>query len=215
MQEVSRGIDRLVALASLGADWREKVLADPLAAAREAGLNLSEGERAIISSVPRAALEGMIASFEKAFPRPSGLGKLAAGAAAAALLAGTLTGCGDSAPMGKGIQPDVPPKKSGKIEPAPPATDGIRPDVPPSKPRKGEPTQSKSPNSDKALNEGIGEIPEDGLTTTKPGTEAAVFGYRDGKGRKRAVAKFGGGHRADVPAPRKKPEGSNKEESAK
>ncbi len=187
MQEVSRGIDRLVALASLGAEWREKVLSDPLAAARKAGLDLSEGERAVIASVPRAALAGMIASFEKAVPRPSGLGRLAAGAAAAALLAGSLIsleGCGAT----DGHRPDEPPKKPGKIEPAPPATDGIRPDVPPSKPRKAEPVRPKPPDSDKVLSKG--------------------------GGRKKVIFRSGG-HRADVPAPKKKPEQTDSEESAK
>ncbi len=139
--EVPQGLEKLVAVAALSPEWRAKVLADPLAAADEAELKFTDNERAVIKSVTPDALAGMIDSFGKSVPRPSGLGRLAAGAAAAgaaaaALLAATLTGCGDGGPVGtQGIQPDVPPEKPRKVEPAPPATEGIRPDVPESKPR--------------------------------------------------------------------------------
>ena len=136
---VPQGIDKLVALASLGAEWRAKVLAGPLKAAKEAELELSDSERAIVASVPREALAGMIDSFGASVPRPSGLGKLAAGAAAAALLAATLSGCGDDDLNSPGTRPDRPPPNPREVDPAPPATDGIRPDVPESKPREAEP----------------------------------------------------------------------------
>ena len=128
--EVPRGIDKLVALASLGAEWREKVLADPLAAANEAELELSESERAIVRSVSPETLAGMIDSFRESVPRPSGLGKLAAGAAAAALLAATLSGCGEDSQPVEGARPDIPESKPRDVEPAPPATKGMRVDLP-------------------------------------------------------------------------------------
>lgn len=153
MQEVSRGIDQLVALASLGVEWRERVLSDPLAAAREAELKLSDGERAIIKSVPPETLAGMIDSFARASgSRPASVGRTALRAAAAALLVTSLTGC-DGCIATTGIQPDVPPAKPEKaeppakpreVEPAPRGSEGIRPDIPESKPREAEPAPPAS-----------------------------------------------------------------------
>jgi hypothetical protein len=97
--QVSQSIEKLVTLATLSPAWREKILADPLAAAAEAKLELSDSERAIIVGIPRATLEktidGMKASGARAFP----VGKLVAGtaAAAAALLATTSCTLGHSA----------------------------------------------------------------------------------------------------------------------
>lgn len=135
---VPRGLEKLVALAGLGPEWREKVLTDPLAAANEAELELSDSERAIITSVPPEALAGIVDSFRELVPRPSGLGRLAAGAAAAAVLAAALAGCGEDEERRErslGIPPDRPPPNPRKVEPAPPAEGGVRPDVP--EPKKG------------------------------------------------------------------------------
>jgi hypothetical protein len=128
---VPRGLEKLVALAGVSPEWRERVLADPLAAAGEAELELSESERAIVSSIPRHAFEQMVESFAGKAPRPKGIKRMAAGAAAAALLATALTGCGDDrGPAPTGSRPDVPPAKPATPEPAPPATKGSRPDLP-------------------------------------------------------------------------------------
>lgn len=150
---IPRGLERLVALAGISPEWKADVLAGPLAAAREAGLELSESERAVIESVPREALEGMIESFGKsAAPERPKLTKSAALAALAAILAGGLSGCDflDTI-LGQttmGIMPDEPPPKQQE-EPASnqqsgsdrqtqdirpdtsmPPVDGIRPDEP-------------------------------------------------------------------------------------
>ena len=130
---VPRGLEKLVALAGLGPEWRAKVLADPLAAARDAELELSASERAIITSVPPEALAGVVVSFKESVPRPSGLGRLAAGAAAAAVLTAALAGCGEDEGRREpslGIPADRPPPNPRKVEPAPPAEGGVRPDVP-------------------------------------------------------------------------------------
>ncbi len=104
------GLEELVALAALGPEWRGKVLSDPLAAAGEAGLELSDTERAVVVSVSGAALEQMIDSFGKKLPRPKGIRRMAASAAAAALLATSLTGCDGCARQSvtDGIRPDIP-----------------------------------------------------------------------------------------------------------
>jgi hypothetical protein len=133
---VPRGLEKLVALGGLGAEWRGKVLADPPAAAREAGLELTEVETDVAASVPRDALAQMIDSFGKRLPRPKSLRRMAAGAAAAALLASALSGCGgEDEVLTLGIRPDRPPaepreEEEREPEPAPPATQGHRADEP-------------------------------------------------------------------------------------
>ena len=81
---VPRGLEQLVAMASLNEEWKAKVLENPVQAAKEAGVELSESERKIAASVPRQALEGMIGSFAKlAGPKPYSVAKTAAYTAAA------------------------------------------------------------------------------------------------------------------------------------
>ena len=139
-----QGVEKVVALATLSAEWRSKVLADPSAAALEAGIELGDSERGVLSAISPQMLGGMIDGFGKSVPRPAGLGRLAAGAAAA-LLVGSLTGCGSCGPT-DGSRPDQPPANPRKEDPPPqpqpagirpdvppPATKGIRPDIPPEK----------------------------------------------------------------------------------
>jgi hypothetical protein len=144
--KVPQGVEKVVALATLSPEWRAKVLADPGAAAAEAGIELAEAEKEILRSVSARMLAGMIDSFGKSVPRPAGLAKLAAGAAAA-LLVSSIAGCGDGSLETNGIRPDQPPPNPRKEEPAPPdfPTKGIRPDVPPSK---DAPPKSPAPKSD-------------------------------------------------------------------
>jgi len=147
--QVPRGLEKLVALAGLSSEWREKVGADPLAAAREAELELSENERAIVTSIPRPALEQMIDSFAGKAPRPKGIKRMAAGAAAAALLATALTGCGDKPepPAPTGSRPDVPPARPATPEPGSRVTKGTRPDVPKSTAPTAETKSDSAPTS--------------------------------------------------------------------
>ena len=105
---IPQGLERLLTLAGISAEWRERVLADPLAAAGEAGIELSGSEAAILKATPRPALEQMCDSFGRRHGGVS-LGKAAAGLAAAALLATGLSGCGDRMPPAGGARPDVPP----------------------------------------------------------------------------------------------------------
>ena len=90
---VPQGIEQLLLLSGLSADWKQKVLADPLAAAQEAGIGLTASERGILKSLPRPSLARMAASFQtKNTLRPvARLAGAAAALAAAALLAGTRT----------------------------------------------------------------------------------------------------------------------------
>ncbi len=127
-----QGVEKVVALATLSPEWRGRVLSDPLAAAREAGIELGETERGVLGAISRPMLAGMIDGFGKSVPRPAGLGRLAAGAAAALLIA-SMSGCGDRPPPATdGIRPDNPPANPRNDDPStPPAPQGIRPDVPP------------------------------------------------------------------------------------
>ena len=123
---IPQGMERLLTLAGISAEWREKVLADPLSAAAEAGIELLESERAILKAVPRAALEGMAGSFARKHGFAA-IAKSVAGAAAAAALLVT-TACGGAPPACGGIRaddPPPPPPNEGTPAPA-----GIRPDVP-------------------------------------------------------------------------------------
>jgi hypothetical protein len=127
-----QGVEKVVALATLSPEWRKRVLADPLAAAAEAGIELAPSECEILRAVEPRALAAMVDSFGKSLPRPAGLGKLAAGAAVVALLSSTLIGC-DGCGFTRGTRPDQPPPNPNREEPPPPATKGIRPDIPPEK----------------------------------------------------------------------------------
>jgi hypothetical protein len=124
-----QGVEKVLALATLSPAWRAKVLAGPLAAAAEAGIELGAAEREILRSVSARMLAGMIDSFGKSVPRPAGLTKLAAGAAAAALLLTNLSGCGDKPPPCRpGIPPDMP-----RPKPPAPAPADEQPQKPPPK----------------------------------------------------------------------------------
>jgi len=127
--KVPQGVEKVVALATLSAEWRTKVLADPLAAAKEAGIELGESERGVLRAISPRMLAGMIDSFGKSVPRPAGLGKLAAGAAVVALLATPTSGCWPF----MGHVAKASPTDSQPENPPPPATKGIRPDIPPEK----------------------------------------------------------------------------------
>ena len=52
-------------LAGISKNWREKILARPISAAFEAKIELSASERAILKTLSRSALAGMIAPFAK------------------------------------------------------------------------------------------------------------------------------------------------------
>ncbi len=112
MNSAHTGIEKLVALASLSPDWRKKVLADPLAASSEADLELSENERAIIASVPRATLEQMI-------------DRITENVASAGVEFGARPGDDDIEMVSLGHMPDEPPPI-----PMPRAPTSIRPDMP-------------------------------------------------------------------------------------
>ena len=124
--QIPQGLERLLTLAGISAEWREKVLADPSAAAAEARIELAASERAILKSIPPAALAAMAASFAHRHGGAS-FGKLAAGAAAAALLAGSAF-AGEIPAAPGGIRADEPPPQPAKE--GVPAPTGIRPDVP-------------------------------------------------------------------------------------
>jgi len=130
---IPRGMEKIVALAGMNAEWHQKVLADPLGAASEAGIELSPSERVILGSIPPEALRRMIDGFARSGVTPGHqVGKVAAGAAAAALL---VTGLGYTAegPSAKGgARSDVPPPKPTVGMPAP---TGSRPDVPDEAPK--------------------------------------------------------------------------------
>jgi hypothetical protein len=113
---VPNGIERLLTLAGLNAEWRKKILADPLRSATEAGIDLSVSEKAVLASLPAPALDRMIAPFAGKVSQVACAVK-AAGLAAAALLA-TATSCDAGEGVVKGIRPDVPPTPPA-AQPAP------------------------------------------------------------------------------------------------
>ena len=115
---VPRGLERLLTLAGLNAEWQRKALADPLQAAGEAQIELSPSEAAILQALPRQTLGQMILSFARNRLTPMRDTALAAGAAAAALLA--TTGYGEPPEMATdGIRPNVPRPRTEKVQPGP------------------------------------------------------------------------------------------------
>ncbi len=122
---IPQGMERLLTLAGINAEWRRRVLADPLAAAAEAGIELAPSERAILKSIPAPALESMAASFAR---RHGGVpvGRLAGAAAAVALLAQSAF-AGEIPAAPGGIRSDEPgPRRPVGME----TEGGIRPDIP-------------------------------------------------------------------------------------
>jgi hypothetical protein len=115
MRNVMRGLEKLLALIERGPEWRARLLADPLAAAEDAGLSLSEMEREIVASVPRATWERMIDLFETRMSSLPGANDVGGVAPARP------TADDEEQLVTLGISPDLP----GVPEPA-----GIRPDLP-------------------------------------------------------------------------------------
>ena len=112
---VPEGIERLLALAGVSSEWRDKILRDPIASAAEAGIDLSHNEANILRTIPRASLAGIADSFARKH-RPSRAGKLVAGAAAAAALAATLLPLsGESVAVAADVVRDPPPAGEGGI----------------------------------------------------------------------------------------------------
>jgi hypothetical protein len=112
LQGLPTGIQRLLVAASLQEEFKRRLLADPTAAAREAGLELTPGESAILAAIPRDQLRVMAECMHVANPaRREFLVKAAA--ATLAVAAGTvLSDCGldlfHDHQVG-GIQPGIPP----------------------------------------------------------------------------------------------------------
>jgi hypothetical protein len=126
---IPQGMERLLTLAGISTEWREKLLVDPLGTAAAARIELSESERAILRATPPAALAQMAESFARRNGRFS-LGKAAAGVAAAALLATGLAACGEMPGPTTGSRPDVPGPTPEPVREGAPVPQGIRPDVP-------------------------------------------------------------------------------------
>lgn len=116
---VPRGMEKLLTLAGLNAGWKEKTLADPLRAAAEADIPLTPIESAILKSIPSKTLGQMILSFVRTRLTPVRETALAAGTAAAALLA-TTEGLGMGRPPApEGIRPDTHPERAESAVPLP------------------------------------------------------------------------------------------------
>jgi len=107
---VPQGMEWLLTLAGLNAEWRKKVLADPLGTAEEARIELSSTERVILKSIPKQALTSMVASFMKNSWNSLRGPTMAAGTAAAALLATEFCHAEPGHGVTRGIRPDVPVK---------------------------------------------------------------------------------------------------------
>jgi len=102
---VPQGLERMLILAGLNDSWRRRLLADPLGTAAAAKIPLSPSETAILGAISPQTFGQMIAAFtRKRLPTIRDTA-IAAGTAAAALLAATAC---DSEPATKGIRPDLP-----------------------------------------------------------------------------------------------------------
>jgi hypothetical protein len=135
--QIPRGIEVLVKKAAVDSDFRALLLEKRAEAAAEIGLSLDPAEVMMLSAVPAAQLEAIVARTEV----PEAHRRAFLGRAAAAMLAtlgvASIAGCPkgispDRPPAPTGMAPDRPPPKETKEEPKPPPPPptGIRPDRP-------------------------------------------------------------------------------------
>jgi hypothetical protein len=125
--KIPQGLERLLTLAGISAEWRGKVLADPLGAAGEARIGLSKSERAILRATPRSALSAMADSFARKHGGSPVIRYATGAVAAAALLATGIAYAADSPSAKGGARADEPePKRPAGME----TEGGIRPDIP-------------------------------------------------------------------------------------
>ncbi len=146
---VPAGIEYLLSLGARDARFRERLLNDPFAAARRAGLRLTDSERAILSALPREQLRAVI---DNATPRTAARRSFLQRAAlwVVGLFGGvtmtTMTGCGTPTPKGaapdvpsareppEGERDDPPPRRQSQdqdgVEAVPGPVTGARPDTP-------------------------------------------------------------------------------------
>ena len=137
--EIPRGIDVMVAKASIDPDFRETLLAHRSKAADSIGLNLDPAEAAMLDIVPEAQLVAVI-DRTKVHPkrRAAFLGRAAsvmlAALGAGAILAGACAptlGISPEHPVSKGIQPDPPKQEApAAVEDAPGEVPAAPPDPP-------------------------------------------------------------------------------------
>ena len=138
--QIPRGIEVLVKKAAVDAEFRALLLEKRAEAAVEIGLALDPAEAMMLSAVPAAQLEAIVARTEVPDEhRRTFLGKAAAAMLAALGVVTTVAGCpkgiAPDRPAPKGIAPDRPPPKEpegkSKDEPKPPPPPrGIQPDRP-------------------------------------------------------------------------------------
>ncbi|MBN1421550.1 MAG: hypothetical protein JXP34_22445 [Planctomycetes bacterium] len=130
---IPRGIEVLIKKASVDSGFRDLLLADREAAAREIGLDLAPSERAVLAAVPARELEAFVDRVRV----PEEHRRVFLGRAAAAMLA-LVAGGAMLASCVKGSRPDAAPPPSD-------ATLGIRPDLPENKEENDEETPPPSP----------------------------------------------------------------------
>ncbi len=142
--QIPRGIEVLVKKASVDPQFKAVLLSRRAEAADEIGLALDPAEAMMLTVVPAAQLESIIA--QTSVPdrdRRAFLGKVAA--AMLATIGLTVPGCGEP----KGCRPDVPkkPKRENRLEPTGSAPDRP-PDVQPPAKSETEAADDTQPSSD-------------------------------------------------------------------
>ena len=120
--ERPRGLEALLRGAAADPKVAAQLRADPVAAAQQAGVELADSERLILTATSPEQLEQMLAGYRVARPERRGFLRRAWGALAAVVLGpAVLAGCGDDH--------EVSPSPVRGIQPDPPVT-GARPDLP-------------------------------------------------------------------------------------
>jgi hypothetical protein len=113
---IPRGLEILIKKAAVDLQFRAALFENGEKAAAAIDLKLTSGEYAMLRAVPRAQMERIIASTQiSEKTRPAFL-TYSAAVMLAALGATVVTGCGDDAPVTKGIRPE-------RVEP----TAGVKP----------------------------------------------------------------------------------------
>lgn len=158
LQPIPVGIEHLLAMAAVDAEFAATLYRDRRGAVEASGVQLTPTEEGILAAVDAATLEQMVANVGSSIPEPDRRAFL--GRSAAALLAlasggvAAAAGCEDHVVV-KGIRPQRPatgPKPPPPTPPAPPPKPdpsapppepaGIRPDRPEPKPKPPEPVKT-------------------------------------------------------------------------
>ncbi|MHC4661991.1 MAG: hypothetical protein ACYS8W_09920 [Planctomycetota bacterium] len=157
LQKVPVGIEQLLAMAAVDNEFAAALMNDHESATAASGVELTQTEKGILSSIPAPALKQMIGNVRGRIPAKERRAFLKK--SAAALLALVSGGILTTAGLAEGD-----PGAAGGVRPDSPKTKGISPDRPPVKPRP--PIDTTSRSTIPTWTETVGTDPKDAEKTS-------------------------------------------------